>query len=434
MRRTLVSSHGGRFVLGMLLAGLSALPAWSQAPANRAEIYHKLEVFGAALSKAQRIHVKPVDTDRAIDAAINAMLASLDPHSGYITPKAFAAMTARIDSPMAGAIGLELTTDGDQAPRIIAPIAGAPAALAGVLPGDAILSIDGESTSGLALDDLVGALEGPVGQRVTLKVKRGGGPDFDVTIVRSHVISPPATFGIESGYGLLRISAINSGTFETTRTLLSQAMVANPSLKGFVVDLRDCPGGLLNGAVAISGLFLNHGQVLSQRAPNLNEQEVYSAPGGDMLRGAPIVVLVNGGTASGCEIIAAALQDRGRAKVVGMPTFGEGSVQTVIPLNGGTDGAVKVTTSFIYRPSGRPIQKSGDVPDVVVANSRDAADRFARRDYGFREASLHNALDVEGETPPAMPTNAESPPASFLGDYQLQRAREVLRTTVEKAH
>ena len=431
MRHTQARLVAALLLLGAIASAPTGAAAQQTATAPDPQYLHLLEVFVDTLHAVKQQSVAPVDNRRAIEGAIEGMLTSLDPHSGYIPPATYSAMIKPADSPRSGSLGLKLVNDSGIT-RIVAAIAGGPAERAGLRSGDAILAIDGRSVEFTPLATVIDQLPGEVGRAVTLRIGRGAGQAFDVTIVRGHVVDPTVKFRFEGDFGVLSISALNDGAADATRRALSNAKAQKPALKGLVLDLRACPGGLLISAVDVASLFVGKGEIVSEIGRTAKDVAHFSGHETDQLTGLPITVLVNEGTASGCEIIAAAMQDRKRATVMGMPTFGQGTIQTVIPLNGGVDGAIKVTTAFQYRPSGRPIQKLGVMPDIVVAQSAAAADDFARRTYVFSEASLPNALDAEVGSSRILPARAESPAAGFSGDYQLQRALETLEVLAKR--
>jgi carboxyl-terminal processing protease len=250
--------------------------------------------------------------------------------------------------------------------KVISPMDGTPAFNAGVKAGDYIIAVNGESVLGLSVNDAVKQMRGKPGEAVTLTLAREKSDPVDVKIVREVIKPKSATAKLEGDYGYLRVSAFNEKTTDEAEAALLDLRAKNPKMKGLVLDLRNNPGGLLDQAVGISDLFLDGGEVVSQRGRDPRDVERYNARPGDILDGLPMVVLINSGSASAAEIVAGALQDRKRAELVGLTSFGKGSVQTVIPLRGGMDGALKLTTARYYTPSGRSIQALGISPDIVV--------------------------------------------------------------------
>ena len=405
----------------------NAVAAASNLP--RGETYKMLELFGDVASIVQQQYVTPVDDKKLIQAAIDGMLTSLDPHSNYLDPEAYESMRDQTRGEYGG-LGIEVTSE-DGVVKVIAPIDDTPASKAGIKSGDYITAIDGQSVVGLTLNDAVKQMRGRVGQTIILSIAREGADARDVTLTRQVIDVKSVKDHMEGEYGYLRISAFNEKTGQETEAGIRDLLSKNPKMKGVVVDLRDNPGGLLDQAIEVSDAFLDGGEVVSQRGRDPKDVERYNARPGDMLHGLPVVVLINSGTASAAEIVSGALQDRHRAELVGTTSFGKGSVQTVIPLRGGADGALKLTTARYYTPSGRSIQKTGITPDLEVAKTRAEAQVIANRSFQFSEASFHNSLNAdEGKIRVQPHEPAEEPPVSFddkTGDFQLARALEVLK-------
>ncbi len=394
----------------------------------RAQTYRMLGLFGDVLDTVERQYVSPVDDTKLIHAALEGMLTSLDPHSGYLDPENFDDMRDQTRGEYGG-LGLEVTSE-DGVVKVISPMDGTPAFTAGVKPGDYITAVNGDSVLGLSVNDAVKQMRGKPGETVTLTIAREKSDPFDVKIVREVIKPKTAVAKLDGDYGVLRISGFNEKTTDEAEAAFAEIKAKNPKMKGLIIDLRNNPGGLLDQAVSISDLFLEGGEIVSQRGRDPRDVERYNARPGDMTGGLPIVVLINSGTASAAEIVSGALQDRKRAEVVGLTSFGKGSVQTVIPLRGGVDGALKLTTAKYYTPSGRSIQKTGIEPDLEVASSRDEAQTIANRAYQFSEASFKNALNAdEGKVRKAPHAPAEAPPETFdlKKDFQLARAEDVLK-------
>jgi carboxyl-terminal processing protease len=273
-------------------------------------------------------------------------------------------------------------------------------------------------------------MRGKPGETVTLTIAREKSDPFDVKLVREIIKQKTATAKLDGDYGILRVSGFNEKTTDEAQAAFAEIKAKNPHMKGLILDLRRNPGGLLDQAVGISDLFLQGGEIVSQRGRDPRDVERYNARPGDMTGGLPMVVLIDPGTASAAEIVAGALQDRKRAAIVGLTSFGKGSVQTVIPLRGGMDGALKLTTARYYTPSGRSIQKTGIEPDLEVAATREEAQEIANRAFGFSEASFKNALNAdEGKVRKVAHVPAEEPPEGFDAkkDFQLARAEDVLK-------
>jgi carboxyl-terminal processing protease len=274
-------------------------------------------------------------------------------------------------------------------------------------------------------------MRGKPGELVTLTIAREKTDPFDVKLIREIIQPKSVTARMEGDYGYLRLAGFNEKATDETIAAINDLKAKNPNMKGLVLDLRNNPGGLLDQAVGVASIFLEGGEVVSQRGRNPRDIERYNAKGGDLTHGLPLVVLVNSGSASASEIVAGALQDRHRAELVGLTSFGKGSVQTVIPLRNGLDGAVKLTTARYFTPSGRSIQRTGIEPDLEVAQTREEAQSVANQAFQFSEASFRNALNAdEGKIRKGAHQPAEAPPAAFdekKGDFQLSRALDVLK-------
>jgi carboxyl-terminal processing protease len=415
------------FVLGAGAMAYLNHPAHAEVTAPSAESFRMLELFGNVEDIIEKQYVTPVDEKKLIQAAIDGMLTSLDPHSGYLNPADYADMRDQTRGQYGG-LGLEVTGD-EGAVKVISPMDDTPAAKAGLQPGDYITAIDGQSVIGLNLNDAVKKMRGNIGQAITLTVVRTGKDPFDVKLVREAINVKSAKGHLEGDYGYLRLSAFDENTTDQAVAALKDMQTKNPHMKGLVLDLRNNPGGLLDQAVSVSSMFLDGGEVVSQRGREAKDIERYNAhEGGDLLHGLPIVVLINSGTASAAEIVSGALKDRHRAAIVGLTSFGKGSVQTVIPL--GEDGALKLTTARYYTPSGGSIQKTGIEPDLEVAASTEQAEQVANEAFEFSEASFTNALNAEeGKARRGAHHPAEAPPAGFdvKKDFQLSRALDVLK-------
>jgi carboxyl-terminal processing protease len=415
------------FVLGAGTMAYLNHPASADTP--RAETFKMLELFGDVLSTVESQYVAPVDDKKLIEAAIDGMLTSLDPHSGYLNPDDYGDMRDQTRGEYGG-LGLEVIND-EGAVKIVSPMDDTPAARAGLESGDYIIAIDGQNLVGMPLTDSVKKMRGAVGEPIRLTIVRAGKDPFDVKLVRESINVKSAKGHMEGDYGYLRVSAFDEKTTDQALAAIKDLQAKNPKMKGLILDLRKNPGGLLDQAVGISSLFLNGGEVVSQRGRDPKDIERYNArPDGDVLHGLPMVVLINSGTASAAEIVAGALQDRHRAAIIGLTSFGKGSVQTVIPLHGGADGALKLTTARYFTPSGRSIQKTGIEPDLEVAETTEQAEQVANEAYEFSEASFSNALNAENSKVRRAPHEpAEAPPVGFDAkkDFQLQRAMDVLK-------
>lgn len=415
-------------VLGVGLVGVSSV-AWPDTSGEdpRAEVYGKLGIFSEVLAFVETDYVTEVDKTDVIEAGINGMLTSLDPHSGYLNPEAF--RNIQVDtSGEYGGLGIEVLPE-DGFVKIVAPIDDTPASRADLRSGDLITGIDGSPIIGRPLDDSLKEMRGTVGTDITLTIMREGVDPFDVVLTREVIQPKSVRARLEEGnIGYIRVSAFN----ERTTLLLEEALAelageAGGRPAGIVLDLRNNPGGLLDQAVSVSDLFLSGGEVVSTFGRHSSNDRRYNAGNNEVFKGVPIVVIINRGSASAAEIVAGALQDRARARVIGETSFGKGSVQTVMPL-GADRGALRLTTARYYTPSGRSIQGTGIDPDLEIAQERISEEELDRIRM-FSEADLPNALENEDGSErrgPHIPD--DQPPEGYEGDdYQLDRALEILR-------
>jgi carboxyl-terminal processing protease len=416
------------------VAGMAALVgalAWSAPEDNsRGDIYRQLELFADVLARVEQDYVTPIDEQEAMEAAINGMLASLDPHSSYMDPTDYRDMQTQTRGEYGG-LGIEVTSE-EGVVRVVSPIDGTPAARAGIQAGDFLTAIDGESIVGLTLNDAVRRMRGESGTQIVVTVAREGTEPFDVTLTREIINVRAVTARVDGEIGIIRISTFNERTGSMLQDAIRQVKrEAVGGLRGVVVDLRNNPGGLLDQSIEVSDAFLDGGEVVSTRGRQAEDIQRYNARRGDDLAGVPVVVLINGASASAAEIVAGALQDRNRALIVGTDSFGKGSVQTVIPLQGGRDGALRLTTARYYTPAGRSIQGAGITPDMEVAARRISAEDVARlQRIGLSEADLPHALDNEsGAQRRAVHMPEDQPPENWTEgeDYQLSRALTFLR-------
>ena len=410
--------------------GVSAFAVTTNQSAKKAEVFQHLDLFADILAKAQANYVTEFETSDAIEAAINGMLASLDPHSSYLDPDDFKDMQTQTSGEYGG-LGIEVTAQ-DGFVKVVAPMDGTPASRAGIKSGDFLTAIDGKSIVGLPLNDAVKQMRGSVGSSLMVTVVRENVEPFDVSLTR-EVIRPEVVKTKAVGdVGYLRITTFNEQTVKALDRGLEQVRKdVRGGLKGLVLDLRDNPGGLLEASIEVTSRFVNGGEVVSTRGRRESDQRRYNAVRAARFPDVPVVVLVNGGSASAAEIVAGALQDRKRAVVMGTTTFGKGSVQTVLPLGPGK-GAMRLTTSRYYTPAGRSIQGAGIEPDLEVAPTRlsdkDIAD-LKTRAARFSEAALPHALENDQgaeRRPPHIP--ADMPPEGYTGeDYQLDQAVALIR-------
>jgi carboxyl-terminal processing protease len=441
MRRFLYSGLVG------LAFGVSACVAVpSDAPAASSQTYRQLQLFGDVFERVRAEYVEEVTDEELIEAAISGMLTSLDPHSGYLPPKNYRDMQVQTRGEFGG-LGIEVTMENGLV-KVVAPIDDTPAAKAGMQPGDLITHIDDEPVLGLTLAEAVERMRGPVNTDISITVRREGTEEpLDITLRRAIVKIQSVRARPEEDVGYVRITAFN----EQTETTLAEAVgdlrsQIGEGMRGLVLDLRNNPGGLLDQAVAVADAFLDGGEIVSTRGRRNDSIQRFNARQGDLAEGLPMVVLINNGSASASEIVAGALQDHRRALVMGTPSFGKGSVQTVIPLPG--HGAMRLTTALYYTPSGRSIQAQGIEPDIEVQQARlEVVEAGAVR----RESDLRNrlpngssreepappaegAVDEEGavEEPDGDAVGTEQPTvpgdaAAEQADYQLERALDLLR-------
>jgi carboxyl-terminal processing protease len=345
-----------------------------------------------AMKQVERNYVAPVSSNELAKDALKGMLTRLDPHSDYMDQEQYQQMTA-VTRGQFGGIGVELTLEG-KVPEVISPIDGTPAADAGIEPGDRIVKIDGQPTTGMDVEEVVKRLRGPPNTRVTLTIARNDRNPFDVTLTRNiiRVVSVKSDLKPNNiGYARVTTFTENTGP-ELAAGIVKMKAQAQGRLNGFVLDLRNDPGGLLDAAIDVAGEFLDGGVVVTTRGRNVADDHIYRAQAtGDILRGTPIVVLINSASASAAEIVAGALQDHHRATIMGTRSFGKGSVQTIIPLDG--RGALRLTTALYYTPSGRSIQGRGISPDVIVTVPKNQ--QVANAVISF-ESDLYGALKNGG--------------------------------------
>ena len=428
---------GAGFGFSLAAALLHFAYAEQEEPATAATAYQQLDRFGEAFAKVRADYVVAPDDKDLVENAIGGMLTNLDAHSSYFDPKTYADMQVKTEGEYGG-VGIVIQSDKGTV-KAVAVVEGAPASKAGIKAGDTILEIDGAPITGLKLDDVQKKMRGLSGTKVTLSVMRSGVKDpFDVKLVRAQVPVEPVTSRREGNVGYIKIPAFNDHT-DTGVKAAVQALSKEigPGLKGFIIDLRDDGGGVLDSAIGVSDDFLTGGEILSMRGRNPQDTERFDAHPGDIANGKPLIVLTNGGTASASEIVAGALQDHKRARIVGTTSFGKGSVQTIIPLNNGDDGALHMTTARYYTPSGRSIQALGITPDVMVAQGTDTEDPYA--ELSQRESALPHHL--EAEAPPPAGAGAKPilpPPGKKYDDFQLRYAVGLLQgerlSSLDKPH
>jgi carboxyl-terminal processing protease len=417
--------------LGSVIGFAGAFGVLSAQGANNAGTYGELSLFSEAFERVRANYVRPVQDDELIDNAIQGMVSSLDPHSSYMDAKSFTDMQIQTKGEFGG-VGIEVTME-DGFIKVVSPIDDTPAAKAGIKTGDYIAAIDGVSIQGMALNDAIDKMRGPAGSKVTLTVVRQGEKKpFDVSLARAVIHVDAVKWHREGDVAYVRLAAFNeetaSGLEKAVHDLRKQI---GPGIKGYVIDLRNNPGGLLDQAILVSNDFLDSGEIVSTRGRNPEDTERYDAkPGGDVTDGKPVVMLINGGTASASEIVAGALQDHHRATVIGMTSFGKGSVQTIIPLGEG-GGALRLTTARYFTPSGHSIQAEGIIPNIAVAegdeNDAPKIERPSEADLPGHLAPEDAAKAQKAET------IIRAPAGKKIDDFQLSYALDFLNGKVSVA-
>ena len=430
----------GGTVAGALLTTQVAGPLIAQEAARTTSVYEQLDLFGDIFERIRAQYVEQVDERELIEAAINGMLTSLDPHSSYLPPDDFDDMQVQTRGEFGG-LGIEVTQE-EGFVKVVSPIDDTPADKAGILAGDFITHVNAESVLGLTLDQAVELMRGPVGSEIVITVVREGVEEpFDVSIIRDTIKLTAVKGRVVGETMVLRITTFNDQTFPGLETEFKKAVEevgGFDKVNGLVLDLRNNPGGLLTQAIEVSDAFLDKGEIVSTRGRAPEDGERFNAKTGDMMQGKPIVVLINGGSASASEIVTGALQDHRRAIVVGTKSFGKGSVQTVIPLRG--EGAMRLTTARYYTPSGRSIQALGISPDIIVnqplpeppgeGTDADAAEAEAKmRSEADLRGSISNDSMSEDEKRLLEEERAAAEETAKLRDedYQLAYAIDILK-------
>jgi carboxyl-terminal processing protease len=363
--------------------------------AAAADTYRQLSLFGDVFERVRADYVEKPDDGKLIESAINGMLAGLDPHSSYMDTKSFRDMQVQTRGEFGG-LGIEVTME-EGLIKVVAPIDETPAAKAGIMANDIITHLDDEPVQGLTLNQAVEKMRGPVNTKIKLKVMRkGGDKPVEVSITRDIIRVRSVRSRLEGDdVGFIRVTQFNEQTTDGLKKAVADLTAqAGDKLKGFVIDLRNNPGGLLDQAISVSDAFLEKGEIVSTRGRNAEETQRFNARAGDLSKGKPLIVLINGGSASASEIVAGALQDHRRATVIGTRSFGKGSVQTIIPLGSG-NGALRLTTARYFTPSGRSIQAKGISPDIEVL--QEVPEELKARTDTRGEASLRGHLKAEGD-------------------------------------
>ena len=417
-------------LMGMAVAGsLIAFSGPLSAQENNSETYRQLNLFGDVFERVRADYVEEVSDENLIEAAINGMLTSLDPHSSYLSPKNFRDMQVQTKGEFGG-LGIEVTMENGYV-KVVSPIDETPAFRAGLKPNDLITHLDEEPVQGLSLSEAVEKMRGKVGSDLKLMIRREGNEPFEVTITRAVIKIRSVRSRMEGDdIAYIRITSFSEQTASGMEKAIKRLRgEVKDKLKGVILDLRNNPGGLLDQSVKVSDAFLNQGEIVSTRSRRPDEGQRFNAKPGDITNGLPIVVLVNGGSASASEIVAGAPQDHRRGIILGTRSFGKGSVQTIVPLSG--HGAIRLTTARYYTPSGKSIQAKGIDPDIVVEQVRlEKIDQPNRR----REENLRGRLDNPENSDAGSDTPAnDNPRPAAIGsaqDYQLSRALDLLRGIV----
>jgi carboxyl-terminal processing protease len=385
--------------------------------ADTKETYRQLSIFNEVYNRVKEQYVEEVTDKELIEKALNGMLQALDPHSSYMNEEVYKEM--QIDtSGSFGGLGIEITTDKGFI-KIVSPIDDTPAQKAGVQAGDYITHLDGTSVVDMTLKEAIDVMRGEVGEPITITIVRGTEKPFDIEIKRDIIKVQSVKHRVINNVGVLRISTFNEQTTVGLKKSIEELEGSENPPIGYVLDLRNNPGGLLNESVTVTDVFLEKGEIVSIRGREKKDVQVFSAKKGDMINGKPLIILINEGSASASEIVAGALQDHDRAVIMGIKSFGKGSVQTIVPID---SGAVRLTIAKYYTPSGDSIQAVGIIPDVEVPRAElNVIDSY----FTFRESDYRDALDNE-----TTDENEEEEDFNELleNDYQLSRAIDAVKT------
>jgi len=417
-----------KFALAVVSAvgGAAATIVLTQAVAGT-DTYRQLNLFGDVYERVKNDYVRETKDAELVEDAINGMLSGLDPHSSYLNPKNFSDMQVTTRGEYGG-LGLEVTME-DGLVKVITPMDGTPAARAGIKTGDLIATIDGMSIQGLTLSEAVDKMRGPINSQIKLQVlRKGEKKPLEFVITRAVIHVESVRFKAEGDVAVIRITTFTEQTEEGLEKAVQQtkAKIGN-RLKGVILDLRNNPGGLLDQAISVSDSFLDSGEVVSTRGRRASDTQRYNARSGQLFANVPVIVLINQGSASASEIVAGALQDHRRARIIGTRSFGKGSVQTVIPLSGGIDGALRLTTAKYYTPSGRSIQATGIDPDILVEQTAED-DSEADANDRLSEANLPKHLDAqEGGKKPHVGPRVKPKAGEKFDDFQLTYALRLIR-------
>ena len=413
-----------KIVINLILIYIISIP---KVYSENNDVYKQLNLFGEVYERVRSEYVEKVSDKELIEAAINGMLQSLDPHSSYLNAESFTEMKIQTKGEFGG-LGIEVTMENGLV-KVVSPIDETPAAKAGILSGDFISHIDEEAVMGLSLSEAVDKMRGAVNTPIIITVIREGSEPFDVKIVRDIIKITSVKTKVYNDIGYLRITSFTQKTYKNLLkqfSILEKEMSGN--MKGLVLDLRNNPGGLLDQAISVSDAFLNRGEIVSTRGRETNAEQRFNAVKGDITKGVPIVILINGGSASASEIVAGALQDHKRGILMGTSTFGKGSVQTIIPVS--SKGAIRLTTARYFTPSGKSIQAKGIDPDIYVPQSKL---EVIENNNSRKEANLRGHLDEEKSDANTNKSNSkkneeQKTEGKLEEDYQLNRAIDLLKS------
>ena len=415
------------FIKILLVLKFNLISLGNQVFANQQDVYKQLNLFGEVYERVRSEYVEQIKDKDLIEAAINGMLQSLDPHSSYLNAESFEEMKVQTKGEFGG-LGIEVTMENGLV-KVVSPIDETPAAKAGILSGDFISHINEEAVMGLSLSEAVDKMRGAVNTPIIITVIREGKEPFDVKIIRDIIKITSVKTKSYDDIGYLRITSFTQKTYKNLLkefSMLEKEMSGN--MKGLVLDLRNNPGGLLDQAISVSDAFLNRGEIVSTRGRETNAEQRFNASKGDITKGIPIVILINSGSASASEIVAGALQDHKRGILMGTSTFGKGSVQTIIPVS--SRGAIRLTTARYFTPSGKSIQAKGIDPDIFVPQSKL---EVIENNNSRKEANLRGHLDEKKDSADTNEVNGEknetqeADPTS-KNDYQLNRAIDLLKS------
>ncbi|MEH6360969.1 MAG: S41 family peptidase [Amylibacter sp.] len=434
MKKLLLAAASGTMA-GFLLTANFTGPLIAQETEQTKSTYEHLDLFGDVFERIRSSYVEEVDEEKLIQSAINGMLTSLDPHSNFMAAEEFDNMRVQTRGEFGG-LGIEVTQENGFV-KVVTPIDDTPAEKAGIQSGDFITQVDGEAMLGMSLNDAVDLMRGPIGSEIVLTIVRDGVDEpFDVTIIRDQIKVKAARVRIEGDAIVMRVSGFTEQTYENMKDGIAKQVEKAGGMNkvtGFILDLRNNPGGLLTQAVLVSDAFLEKGEIVSTRGRNSQDSDRRNAKPGDLTEGKPLVVLINGGSASASEIVAGALQDHHRAVVIGTRSFGKGSVQTIMPLQSGS--GIKLTTARYYTPSGRSIQALGVSPDILVEqrlpkeeDEEEAKNRAQRFESDLRGSLENDSLTEDQKKQLEDERKAQDATAKLRDqDYQLSYALDILK-------